>query len=878
MNSNKSYTFTASNSFLLTICFIFYFTVNVSGWQAEDSLSVPSALTVKADSLKTKKTASAIEDKIPYKADNINISADGSKIYLNGNAEIIYQELTLNAERIIIDKEKNKLFASGVPDSVDENGKQHYKGNPVFTEKGQEPMKGSIIEYDFNTKRGKISTGRTKMEPGNYKGENIYKIADSTLLVQDGYFTSCDLEEDPHFYFRSDRMRLKLRDKMVARPIYFYIADIPLAVLPFGIFPNKGGRRSGIIIPSYGESRYGGRFLEGLGYYWAPNDYLDATLESTFYDKLGFTFRGNTRYAVRYLLNGSLSGSYEPKDRRTGERRERWSFSYNHRQTIDPTFTISGQGSFQSDKDYRRQTSSNIEERLRQNITSTLNINKSWKGTKNSISMSLRHDKNLQTDETNWTFPNVSFRRGQSSIYETITGEKVGTNRPWYQNIYFSYNANGLRKGFNHRKQITQIDSTLDTSFVDDSNIGVKHSLSFNSPQKLFSYFSINPSVSYDEIWVDEITKGRLNSDSTRIEQYRKDTFAIRRTFNSSVSLNTKLYGLFEPNIGDLKFIRHTMTPSVSFSYTPDFSESSYGYFDEVVNAEGQVEYVDKFRNSPFGSTPANESRTMGISLGNLFQAKFIDDTEKEEKVDFFKANFSTSHNFNADSIKWSDLRSNFSTRILGKDIRITTTHSLYEVKPDGRKTATLFYEKNTLPRLTNLNTSLGYTINNKTFSGKDEKKDNNSRRQQRNEIKDADNEEVRPDSLTSDNIFDVSTTEERERTKKIDIPWSTSFNINYSLNRARPSETIEHISLSTTADFTITKNWKFSWRANFDLVEKSLVYQNINIYRNLHCWEMSFNWQPLQGYFLFRINIKESTLQDIKYTRRPHRTIYNTY
>ncbi len=836
----------------------------------KDSLLAP-------DSSVSKNVKSAIADKIPYKADRISISPNGNKIYLNGNAQIIYENLTLNAENITIDKVNNKLYASGIVDSIDANGKEYFKGNPVFVEKGQEPMKGKYIVYDFNTRRGKINVGLTKMEPGYYKGSNIYKIADSTLLIEDGYFTSCSLEENPHFYFRSDRMRLKLKDKMVAKPIYFYIADIPLAVVPFGIFPSKGGRRSGIIVPSYGEHKYGGRFLEGLGYYWAPNDYMDATLESTFYERRGWTFRGNTRYAVRYLLNGQLSGSYDPKDRITGKRRDRWNFSYRHRQTIDPTFSISGSGRFSSDKNYIRQTSANVEERLRQNINSSLSLNKSWKGTKNSMSASFSHNQNLQTDETDWTFPNVSFRRGQSSIYETISGESIGTNSSWYQKIYFNYSANGLRKG-SHKIAYTQTDSTIDTSFVDRQDMGLRHTLGFSSPQKAFKYFNITPSISYNEIWVDEITKGRLNEDSTNVEEYKKKTFGIRRTFSSSIGVNTKVYGLFEPDIGDLKFIRHTLNPAVSFSYTPDFSDPSYGYFDKVINENGQTELIDKFKNSPFGGTGSRESKRMNLSLGNLFQAKFIDDEEKEEKIDFFKANFSASHNFTSDSLKWSDLRSNFNTRILGKNITITTTHSLYKIKDNGGKRDQLFYEDGNLPRLINLNTSFGYTINNKTFAPEEDEKNISGKTKKDDLQNEDDTDQISEQDSSLEDTFNTTVLKERERTKKINIPWSTSFLLNYSLNRANPAKEVERISLSTNADFTITKNWKISWRANFDLVEKDLVYQNINIYRDLHCWEMSFNWQPLQGYFLFRINIKDPSLQDIKYTRRPRGNIYSNY
>ncbi len=839
---------------------------------------VPDSLTVADTSLTTSikvKPKAAIEDKIPYKANHISISIDGNQIYLTGNAQINYQNLTLNAEKITIDKKNNKLFARGVADSVDKKGNTIFKGNPVFVEEGQEPMRGDVIEYDFSTKRGKIKVGRTNMEPGYYKGSDIFKIADSTLLIQDGYFTTCDLPNDPHFYFRSDKMRLKVKDKVVARPLYFYIADIPLAVLPFAVIPSKGGRHSGIIIPSYGESRIGGRFLEGLGYYWAPNDYMDATLQTTFYDKLGFTFRGSTNYRVRYLLNGSVSGSYFPKDPRTGQRRERWSLRFNHRQTIDPTFTISGSGDFTSDKSFRRDVSPNFGDRTKQNINSRLTINKSFKGTKNSLSMSFSHNKNLLTDETDYTLPRVTFSRRQTSIYETLTGNTVGSKRAWYQNVLFSYNSSALRKG--SHKLVDP--SNLDTTYVDKVSSGIKHSLRFNSPQKILKYFSINPSINYDEVWVDEITQGTLNPETNKIETSQKKEFDVRRTFNGSISLRSKIYGLFEPNIGELKFIRHIIDPSVSMSFAPDFSTNKYGYFNTVVDTNGDEILVDKFQRSPFGGTNRGESQRMNISFANLFQAKFIDDKGKEEKVDFLKANFTTSHNFLADSLKWGRVNSSFTTKIFGKSITARATHSLYARSNDGSREVNEFvFERGNLPRLISFNTSFGYTINNKTFAPKIDENKEGSRRDKRNG-KNSKDGKTQADADSLDEQIDIEDTlkKERDKTKKIELPWSATFNLNYSL---RPEATFNQrtINLSTSANFKLTKNWKIRWQANFDLEKKDLVYQSFNIYRDLHCWEMSFNWQPTQDYYSFQINIKAPSLQDIKVTKHPTRSVYNRY
>ena len=200
----------------------------------------------------------------------------------------MYQDLTLEAEKILIDQDNRYLFAEGVKDSVDSLGNEVYRGNPVLTEKGQEPIIGNTVYYDFDTRRGKVNFGKTEMPPGYYKGDRIHKIGTKTLLVEDGYFTSCENIDDPHFYFKSTKMRVLVQDRIVARPVYFYIADIPVFVIPWGVFPSQGGRHSGLMIPTYGESLYGGRFLKGMGYYWAPNDYFDVALTADFYDKAGF--------------------------------------------------------------------------------------------------------------------------------------------------------------------------------------------------------------------------------------------------------------------------------------------------------------------------------------------------------------------------------------------------------------------------------------------------------------------------------------------------------------------------------------------------------------------------------------------------------------
>ena len=813
-------------------------------------------------------------DKAPYKADKISISVDGNIIYLLGHAEFKYQDLTLDAHRIKIDKNKNMLYARGRLDSIDADGNRYFTGNPVFSQKGEEPMSGEKIEYDFNTRRGRIKTGRTKMPPGYYKGDNIYKVADSTLLVRDGYFTTCDLPDHPHYYFRASRMRLKTADKVVARPIYFYIADIPLAALPFGIFSNKGGRHSGLIVPSYGESRVGGRILRGLGYYWAPNDFMDATLQTDFYDKIGFTFRGSARYKVRYKLNGSFSGQFLPRDPTTGKKRQRWVLNFRHNQTIDPTLRISGSGRFQSDKNFQREISPNLDDRLNQNITSTLAISKTFKGTKNSMSLSMTRTQNLQSGSSDYVFPSLTFNHSQSNLFETFTGKKLGVKRRWFQNVMFRYNSRLLYSG---RHTVTTLLDSLGNDSADVStdkqSFGVKHTFSFNAPQKVFKYFNIRPSLNFDEVWVDEINRGTFDPASNSVVTSTRKGFAARHTFNAAISLSTKLYGMFEPHIGSLRAIRHTMTPAVSFSYAPDFSNPSYGYFSQVADTSGNIILVDKFSRSPFGGTSRRKSQRMNLSLDNLFQTKTIDAQGNEKKQDVFKANFRTSYDVNATSFNWGRLTSSYTLNAFGKSFSATAVHSLYAIGADGKEDGnTFFFEKGGwLPRLTAFNTNFSFTINNQTFKSKD---------------KAADRENLKADSLADSlalgsNLFgqtDNTRNRERDKLKKLNRPWSMAFSFNYSLNRNDPQKTVQRLNMSLNAQFRLTQNWKVGWRVNLDLIDKKLAYQTLNIYRDLHCWEMSFRWQPLQGYYSFQINIKDPMLKDIKVTKHPSRSPFVSY
>ena len=832
--------------------------VSLSG----DRLSVVTSLdstkldSVQSDSIDSEKKTAQLEGPIKYQADSVQVSRNKNNIYLEGNAKVFYQNMTLEAAKILIDQNDHTLFAEGVSDTTDSLGNPIYTGTPVFTESGQEPMRGSTLLYNFYTKRGKISNGKTQMPPGFYRGENVHKISKNTLLIEDGYFTSCEYIDEPHFYFRSNKMRVEVEEKVVARPVYLYIADVPLFVLPFGVFPNKKGRHSGLLIPSYGESAYGGRFLKGIGYYWAPNDYIDATFATDYYDKLGFTYNADLSYVMRYILNGRVFGFYFPRDPNRPDLRNRWALQFSHSHTIDPTLRLAASGKFQSDGELAQDYASDYERRVDQILSSNLTLSKKWSGTKNSLQLSLSRTQNLQSGNISYVAPNLRFSRSQSSIYETITGTTILGTKKWYQSINFSYNSRALNKGFSNKQ--------IDGSTVSDETRGVQHNLSFNAPQKVFKFFNVSPAVTYEEIWVGETTKAYYDPDSgeTVIEQV--DGFAVRRTYRGSIGINTILFGMFEPNIGTLKFIRHKIDPKVSFQFAPDFSDPSFGYYTYVKDDSGNVvDKIDRFgsKGNPFGGTSGSKSQTMQMSLGNLFQAKLVDG-DKETKVDLFRLNFSTAYDFLAEEFKWADLRSNFrSTPLRGINLTISTNHSFYKLR-GGEKINELRW-----PRLRSLNGNLGFSIDQNTLASLWEDK------KEKTEDVEESSAETEDDELVKDEYLYREDTSDEFAAKRISIPWRLSLGFNYNQDVENDRN---RFNVKAALNVTITKNWRINYTATYDAVKGDLAYQSISIYRDLHCWEMSFNWQPTIDYYSFRINVKASILQDLKLTKHPSGSFRN--
>ncbi|MCF7886435.1 MAG: hypothetical protein K9M80_08065, partial [Candidatus Marinimicrobia bacterium] len=747
------------------------------------------------------------------------------------------------------------------------------QNRPKFEQKGQEPFTGAKMVYNLKTRKGRIIRGKSHSTDAYYHGSNIMKTDKETFYIADGKYTTCDLDT-PHYSFRSQKMKIIDKDKIVAKPLILHIQNIPIIGVPFAVFPKKGGtRHSGWIMPSYGDNKTRGPHIRGLGYFWAINDYTDFKVTTDFFTNRGIRLNLQTRYKLRYILNGNISGFYDNSFLAEDYKSREWGINITHSQDFSPSMHLNINGRYVSQDDYYQKNAIELEDRLNQQMISNASFRKNWRNKPFSFSINARQTINLQANNITANppassqhinyisrqLPNVSFNHSSKPLFPQ---EENANKMRWYNKIYFSYNSS-----FNNKQKIyyetinpnTNPDSLYWKKF-DEKNYAWTHNLSLNSSQKIFSYFSVNQNFSLSEDWVFEYEKPITDANGNWIIENNSPVtekvhgFLPRHTGNASVNLQTKLYGLFPISLGALNSIRHIMTPSTGISYRPDFTNDIYGWDPGYImtgqDSSGNIYNYDPFSSTMVGSTPSYESRSLNFSLSNVFQAKVAGEDE-DKKIDLFNLNLSSGYNFVADSLKLSPLNSSIRTNLGQKlNININMRHDFYAHENNRRinKWNNDIYGI-PIPELRSVSASTGFSLKGHRFSKK----------------------EVREAANASDSTATKSPTEdETTESQQGQQLWSANFNLRYSKSRVN-SGFNETFFTSMNMDLNISENWSIGYRASFDLIEKKLENHTINIQRDLHCWQMSFNWTP-SGYgsqYHFIINIKSSALRDLKYEER---------
>lgn len=811
------------------------------------------------DTTVAKTTKPPIEDPVQSTAvDSILYSLDNKKVFLYGKAKVNYQKLELSASRIEFNMETKEAFAYGAPDS---SGK--IAGKPVFKE-GSETYNMDSIRYNFDSKKAKIYGVVTRQGEGFLHSQMTKKMPDNSVNLIGGKYTTCDAGH-PHFYIALSKAKVIPNKQIITGPAYLVIEDVPLPLgIPFGFFPNKKGRHSGILIPRYGEENNRGFYLQQGGYYFGMSDYFDLALTGSIYSFGGWDLNARTAYKVRYKFSGGFDlsgvklvvGSKGDSDyMSTGTYSIRW----NHAQDpkFKPNSSFNASVNFTTSK-YNNYASANPSAYLNNTIGSSIAYQRIFVGTPFSLSLSANHSQNTRDQSVSISFPVLTFN--MSSVYPFRSKNFAGKPNV-FQKIGISYNTS-LQNQYNTTEEML-----FKGSWEDKMKNGIKHTMPITTSFSLLKYLMVSPSMQVSEYWYDKTIRKTYNKTTKLVETDTISGFARGMDYNYSAGVSTKLYGtfMFSPK-SKVQAIRHLMTPSVSFSYKPDFSEPGWGYYREVVDSTGNLQKYSIFQNGIFGGPSQNKSGSIGFSLDNILEMKILSDKDSTQKTRKIKLldnlRFASSYNLLADSMRLAPI--NFSGRVtLSKEFALNFGGILnpYALNSKGGVIDKWQYNKNgNLGRLTNFTTSFSLSFQSKA---KGAGQNNQAGMQGTPPVVESFQQQYE-NNTTPYGIPQQSTYTD------FSVPWNISLNYNLSYSKPGYQSTLNQ-TVNFTGGLSLTPKWKMSFSSGWDFKTNAITYTNVGINRDLHCWEMSFNWIPMgpRQSYSFRINVKSGILRDLKYDKR---------
>jgi hypothetical protein len=809
------------------------------------------------------------------------------KAILTEKAVVTYGDIEIKADSIVFDMKTNTVYAAGRRDT---SGK--VQGRPVFKEGSQEFESDSLI-YNFITRKAIVYNIVTKQEDGLLRSAVTKLLEDGTSNISKSTYSTCDAVE-PHFYINLPRAKVYPGKKIISGPGNLVLEGIPLPVaIPFGFFPIQTKKAaSGILIPKIAQEQQRGYALTEGGYYFALNDYFDLALKGNIYTNGTWMVTAITNYNKLYRYSGNFSFSYAnnisghkglPDYNKISNYKLGWTFTQDAKARPGSRFSASVN---MSSSGYDKTNSYTVAEHVTTQRQSSVSYSKNWEGTPFNLSVSANHSQNVRNKTVSLNLPKVSFNA--SRLYP-FKGKKSSGTKKWYQELQFQYSAS-------IDNQINTYDSLLFTNEVwKNMRSGFKHEAPLSLQFRPFRNFSISPQVSYNGVlytqkyskkWVPNYKNPETGEIGPKVISDTARGFFYGQAINPSISasFNPQIYGMytFKPE-SRIQAIRHVIKPSIGFSYIPSIPGLSTDMYRTVqVDTSGRTNEYSIFEGSIFG-TPSLSRRSSGISfsLMNIIEAKVYeknDTTGKPKKVKIIdNLGITTSYNVFADSMKWAPIAMVMRTTLFKSfNISANSSFSLYGLNKLGRPISTFAYTQNKkLMRLTNFSVSLDFDLGELLKSDKTKKNTGGLPQQGTRQLTPGSNQEPGINEIGNKNQASVLTDEYGYSV--FNVPWS--MNVRYNLNYSKPGfKSLVTQTLSFNGNVTLTKKMAVTYTSGYDFTMKEITMTQIGITRDLHCWEMSFNWVPNGSMKMwdFTIRVKAAVLSDLKYQRR--KDFHDTY
>lgn len=826
---------------------------------------------VESDSARSRGSSTIDRPIKGHASDSLYYDLRAKKVYLYTNGEIAYGGFNLKADFIDIDLETNDVFAHGSQDTV--NGVVSVK-RPTFTEGGTE-LNMDSVQYNLKSQKAKIIGIATQQGDGWLIGERVKKMPDNSINVAGGMYTTCEHTDHPHFYYDASKIKVIPGKKAIMGPGHLVIEDvhIPFLGLPEAFFPISSGPKSGILMPTYGEEAKRGFFMRGLGYYFKFNDYMDLTLTGGYYTLGSWEFQAVSRYMKRYKYSGNFNFNYASV--KSGDKGDadfvkantfqlQWTHSQDPKANPGSTFSASVN---LSSSGYSKYSATNLNDMLSTQTNSSISYSKNWAGTPFSMAVSMNISQNSQTQAISATLPNVSFN--VAKFFPLKRKVKMGKDR-WYEKISMSYSGKMTNS-------ISAKESTIfDRETLDAMRNGVQHNIPIQASFNALNYINITPSFNYTERWYFKKVEQEWNSETNKLEKLDPEYGFYRLyNYNAAISASTTVYGTWQIKEKykqmKLQGLRHTITPSFSFAYAPDFSNQKYGYHKTVQSdSTGRTTIYSPFSDNAYGLPSSGKNMSLNFSLSQSLEAKVLSkrDTSGVKKLKLIDdLSISGSYNFLADSMKLSTIAISLRTTLSSNfAINLRATLDPYEVTPEGKRYNKLTWSRGNLGRITNTGWSFGYTF-----------KSRNSSQPAINDINSIPPEYMNP---FSDPYGTMDPVLRRQYMSQMyydfSLPWNFGFNynINYSVSYVNNGTTGIQRNVTQTIGFngsiTFSPKMSATISGGYDISNNKLTTSAVSITRDLHCWQMSFSWIPFGHYksWSFHIGVKAASLQDLKYQK----------
>lgn len=815
-----------------------------------------------------------IEDPIVYSAeDSIVVSFDGQKVYLYKNARVTYQQIELTAYYIELNLETKEIYAEGILDSTETMIEK-----PIFKQ-GSEEYESETMRYNFETEKAFITKVVSEQGEGFILSDRTKKIGKEIFITEKAKYTTCDADH-PHFYMHLTKAKVISNNKIVTGPAWMVLEDFPIyfPILPFGFFPSTPTYSSGVLVPMYGEEQNRGFYLRDGGYYWAAGDYFDLAVRGEIYSKGSWGVQTHTNYRKRYKFGGGFDFRYNvnvygESGLDTYTRTPQFAVTWNHSQdqkanpsrTFSASVNLSSSG-YDKQNSYEGQAGGN--NYLQTQKSSSISYSQRFENTPFNMSINLRHSQNSVDTTLTLSLPEMTF--SMAKVYPFRKKNRTGPVK-FYEKFGINYTGN-LRNTITAKEY-----EILKKDFPDDWKNGLQHNIPFAFPGfNLAKYLNVSPSIGYNEKWYFKkynytyVEGETFYDESGRPSNIDKDTITgLSRVYDYSYSLSTStnIYGMFMPRNPNsrIKGIRHKITPSASFSYRPDFGETRFGYWQEVqIDSTGNTGFFDVNEGGVYGGSPGRgASGAISLSVNNNLEMKVLDTkdttgTNAETKFKKVKLidnlSFTSSYNLIADSMNLAPISVRARTTVAGVSVNMGTLIDPYMLNEKYQRINEYVWNNKTgfgrIGRLANANLSFGMNFNSK-------KKETKST----------------PGSPSDSEEETPVVPESAPGYVDFNMPWTVGFD--YSFSYTGPSSGAPNGRFSQTlglrGTLDLTEKWKISMNTNFDIQAAEFTYTTVNINRDLHCWQMAFNFVPF-GYmksYSFTINAKSSMLKDLRLQKR---------